>query len=160
MALSGNCQITFQAGCTHSHCTPCLPCFSPNNTQLAIISGSAFRLLAAAMLMDSPMAVQAACPCDLQCAPCMTLLCHAGADMPTDSSEQVQVAAAKLQEQGVKSVLAKLGSKGSLLVKEGGQVLKQDILKADKVRMWHEAQHVGWHAACALTSRVSRFWLR
>eukprot|EP00891_Asterochloris_glomerata_P000203 jgi/Astpho2/203/Aster-x0426 len=54
-------------------------------------------------------------------------------DMPTDSSEQVQVAAAKLQEQGVKSVLAKLGSKGSLLVKEGGQVLKQDILKADKV---------------------------
>ena len=63
----------------------------------------------------------------------MTLLCHADADMPTDSSEQVQAAAAKLQEQGVKSVLAKLGSKGSLLVKEGGQVLKQDILKAGKV---------------------------
>ena len=53
--------------------------------------------------------------------------------MPTDSSEQVQAAAGKLQEQGVKSVLAKLGSKGSLLVKEGGHVLKQDILKADKV---------------------------
>ena len=54
------------------------------------------------------------------------------AGLPTETEEQVQAAARYVQEKGVDIVLAKLGTKGSMLIQKG-QVLKQGILKADKV---------------------------
>ena len=52
--------------------------------------------------------------------------------MPTEDNEQIQAAAQKLQDQGVNVVIAKLGTKGSLLI-EHDQVVQQGIIKADKV---------------------------
>lgn len=53
--------------------------------------------------------------------------------MPTESKEEVEVAARKLLEQGVKeAVLVKRGSNGSLLVTAKDSI-EQGILKAEKV---------------------------
>lgn len=52
--------------------------------------------------------------------------------MPTENKEQVEAAARKVQEKGVDAVLAKLGTKGSMLIQKD-EVLNQSILKADKV---------------------------
>ena len=52
--------------------------------------------------------------------------------MPTETDEEVQAAARSVQEKGVDIVLAKLGTKGSMLIRQG-EVLTQGILKADKV---------------------------
>ena len=52
--------------------------------------------------------------------------------MPTETDEQVQAAARNVQEKGADIVLAKLGTKGSMLIRHG-EVLTQSILKADKV---------------------------
>lgn len=55
-----------------------------------------------------------------------------GAGMPTEDKEQIQAAAQKLWDQGVDLVIAKLGTKGSLLIQKG-QTVQQDIIKAEKV---------------------------
>lgn len=52
--------------------------------------------------------------------------------MPTGTKEQVEEAARNVQGKGVDIVLAKLGTKGSMLI-EKDNILNQDILKADKV---------------------------
>ena len=52
--------------------------------------------------------------------------------MPTEGDEQIQAAAQKLRDQGVDLVIAKLGTKGSMLIR-GQEVLQQGIIKADKV---------------------------
>ena len=52
--------------------------------------------------------------------------------MPTEDNEQIQAAAQKLRDQGVELVIAKLGTKGSLLIQKD-QVVQQGIVKADKV---------------------------
>ena len=52
--------------------------------------------------------------------------------MPTEDEDQVLAAARKVQEKGVDMVLAKLGTKGSLLV-QTDKVVQQGIIKADKV---------------------------
>ena len=56
------------------------------------------------------------------------------ADSPVENREQVEAAAQKLREQGVETVLVKLGSEGSLLVGPEG-TLYQPIVKADKVTL-------------------------
>ncbi|DBA71361.1 TPA: hypothetical protein ACH3X2_011170 [Trebouxia sp. C0005] len=53
-------------------------------------------------------------------------------DMPTESKEQVEAAARSVQGKGVDIVLAKLGTKGSMLIQKD-KILNQGILKADKV---------------------------
>ena len=52
--------------------------------------------------------------------------------MPTESKEQVEAAARSVQGKGVDIVLAKLGTKGSMLIQKH-EMLNQGILKADKV---------------------------
>ena len=52
--------------------------------------------------------------------------------MPTESKEQVEAAARSVQGKGVDIVLAKLGTKGSMLIQKD-EILNQGILKADKV---------------------------
>lgn len=52
--------------------------------------------------------------------------------MPTENEDEVLAAARKVQEKGVDVVLAKLGTKGSLLV-QTDKVVQQGIIKADKV---------------------------
>ncbi len=54
--------------------------------------------------------------------------------MPTESKEQVEAAARSVQGKGVDIVLAKLGTKGSMLIQKD-EILNQGILKADKVRL-------------------------
>ena len=54
------------------------------------------------------------------------------AGMPTEDNDQIQAAAQKLRDQGVELVIAKLGTKGSLLIQKD-QVVQQGIVKADKV---------------------------
>lgn len=54
------------------------------------------------------------------------------ADMPTESKEQVEAAARSVQGKGVDIVLAKLGTKGSMLIQKD-EILHQGILNADKV---------------------------
>lgn len=54
--------------------------------------------------------------------------------MPTESKEQVEAAARSVQGKGVDIVLAKLGTKGSMLIQKD-KILNQGILKADKVRL-------------------------
>ena len=56
---------------------------------------------------------------------------HAG--MPTEGDDQVLAAAKKVQEMGADVVLAKLGTKGSMLIQKD-EVLQQGIIRADKVR--------------------------
>lgn len=53
--------------------------------------------------------------------------------MPTEGNDQVLAAARKVQEMGADVVLAKLGTKGSMLIQKD-QVLQQDTITADKVR--------------------------
>ncbi|DBA87623.1 TPA: hypothetical protein ACH3X1_004639 [Trebouxia sp. C0004] len=53
-------------------------------------------------------------------------------DMPTESKEQVEAAARSVQGKGVDIVLAKLGTKGSMLIQKD-EILTQGILIADKV---------------------------
>lgn len=55
---------------------------------------------------------------------------HAG--MPTEGRDQVVSAAGHVQEMGAGVVLAKLGTQGSMLIQKG-EVLQQDVIKADKV---------------------------
>ena len=52
--------------------------------------------------------------------------------MPTESKEQVEAAARSVQGKGVDIVLAKLGTKGSMLIQKD-EILHQGILNADKV---------------------------
>ena len=52
--------------------------------------------------------------------------------MPTEGGDQVLAAAKKVQEMGADVVLAKLGTKGSMLIQKD-EVLQQGIIKADKV---------------------------
>jgi hypothetical protein len=52
--------------------------------------------------------------------------------MPTENKEQVEAAARSVQGKGVDIVLAKLGTKGSMLIQKD-ETLNQGILKADKV---------------------------
>ena len=52
--------------------------------------------------------------------------------MPTESKEQVEAAARSVQGKGMDIVLAKLGTKGSMLIQKD-EILNQGILKADKV---------------------------
>ena len=52
--------------------------------------------------------------------------------MPTESKEQIKAAARSVQGKGVDIVLAKLGTKGSMLIQKD-EILNQGILKADKV---------------------------
>lgn len=52
--------------------------------------------------------------------------------MPTENEDEVLAAARKVREKGVDVVLAKLGTKGSLLV-QTDKVVQQSIIKADKV---------------------------
>lgn len=52
--------------------------------------------------------------------------------MPTDGNDQVLAAAKRVQEMGADVVLAKLGTKGSMLI-QTDKVLQQDIITADKV---------------------------
>ena len=54
------------------------------------------------------------------------------AGMPTEDNDQVLAAAKRVQEMGVDVVLAKLGTKGSMLIQKD-EVLQQGIIKADKV---------------------------
>lgn len=56
------------------------------------------------------------------------------AGLPTETEEQVQAAARTVQEKGVDVVLAKLGTKGSMLVQKD-EVLTQPIIKAEKVHL-------------------------
>ena len=65
---------------------------------------------------------------------------HAG--MPTEGNDQVLAAAKKVQEMGADVVLAKLGTKGSMLIQKD-EVLQQGIIKADKVTAAapHHASH-------------------
>ena len=68
--------------------------------------------------------------------------------MPTEGDEEVLAAARKVQAQGVDLVLAKLGTKGSMLIQED-QVLQQGIIKADKVRhtamlLYHRQHGAMW----------------
>ncbi len=53
------------------------------------------------------------------------------ADMPTEGDEQIQAAAQKLRDQGVDLVIAKLGTKGSMLIQKE-EVLQQGIIKLTK----------------------------
>ena len=62
--------------------------------------------------------------------------------MPTENKEQVEAAARKVQEKGVDAVLAKLGTKGSMLIQKD-EVLNQSILKADKVTFHQLTYHMG-----------------
>ncbi|KAL3140697.1 hypothetical protein ABBQ32_005254 [Trebouxia sp. C0010 RCD-2024] len=52
--------------------------------------------------------------------------------MPTDGHDQVVAAARHVQEMGAGVVLAKLGTKGSMLIQKD-EVLQQGVIKADKV---------------------------
>ena len=52
--------------------------------------------------------------------------------MPTEGNDQVLAAARKVREMGADVVLAKLGTKGSMLIQKD-EVLQQGIIKADKV---------------------------
>ena len=52
--------------------------------------------------------------------------------MPTEGHDQVLAAARCVQEMGAEVVLAKLGTKGSMLIQKD-EVLQQDVIKADEV---------------------------
>ncbi|KAL8507761.1 hypothetical protein ACS0TY_018342 [Phlomoides rotata] len=54
-------------------------------------------------------------------------------NMPTESFEQISQAVGKCHEMGVKQVLVKLGSKGSVLFIEGEEPIRQPIISAPKV---------------------------
>ncbi|KAL4431479.1 hypothetical protein ABPG75_006735 [Micractinium tetrahymenae] len=53
--------------------------------------------------------------------------------LPTETEEQIVVAAHALRSQGVQTVLVKLGSRGSLLVDGEGTVRRQQAQRVDKV---------------------------
>ncbi|XP_076947894.1 ribokinase-like [Bidens hawaiensis] len=53
--------------------------------------------------------------------------------MKTETFEQISLAVAECHKLGVKEVLVKLGSRGSVLFTEGNEPIKQGIIKAEKV---------------------------
>ncbi|XP_078167956.1 pfkB-like carbohydrate kinase family protein isoform X2 [Carex rostrata] len=53
--------------------------------------------------------------------------------MPTDTFEQINQAATRCHEMGVKQVLVKLGSQGSALFIEGEETIRQPVIPASKV---------------------------
>ena len=57
---------------------------------------------------------------------------HLHTGMPTEGHDQVLAAARRVQEMGAEVVLAKLGTKGSMLIQKD-EVRQQDVIKADKV---------------------------
>lgn len=77
-------------------------------------------------------AVSLACNCSFLSPFHALYVCMSFPGMPTENKEQVEAAARKVQEKGVDAVLAKLGTKGSMLIQKD-EVLNQSILKADKV---------------------------
>lgn len=78
------------------------------------------------------------------------------ADMPTGTKEQVEAAARSVQGKGVDIVLAKLGTKGSMLI-EKDKILNQDILKADKVCCMHSCSTL--HISALLVNKpFRRLW--
>ncbi|KAG8386491.1 hypothetical protein BUALT_Bualt03G0154100 [Buddleja alternifolia] len=54
-------------------------------------------------------------------------------NMPTESFEQISQAVGKCHKMGVKEVLVKLGSKGSVLFTEGEEPIRQSVISAPKV---------------------------
>lgn len=76
--------------------------------------------------------------------------------MPTDTSEQIQAAAERLRDQGVDLVIAKLGTKGSLLMGKG-KTVQQDIIKADKVTLSANAL---FSVSAAGTAPLLQLWPR
>jgi len=53
--------------------------------------------------------------------------------LPTETDEQVVAACRALLKTGVKNVLATLGSKGSVLLTSGGDVVRQNAFSVEKV---------------------------
>ena len=60
--------------------------------------------------------------------------------METESDQQAEEAARDILSQGIRSVLVKRGTNGSLLIDKDGSVIKQPIFRADKV---------GSHTVCS-----------
>lgn len=92
--------------------------------------------------------------------------------MPSESKEEVEVAARKLLEQGVKSaVLVKRGKNGSLLVTKDDSI-EQDIFEANKVTsllssasivailLWKSSSHAPSHSESptVVVCNFSKLW--